>query len=136
MPQADVLLLSSSGADATGSVFHSPRAARRRFSARWGNHTQTVAAAGFAGIASSGHGVWAAESIAMVATRDSSVTGSSFRAAALRLQGTILGAMFAFFLLNLAVGGPATLGARRVPASTLCLTLPCWRLSGPELGRS
>lgn len=49
----------------------------------------------------------------MVVTRDSVVSGSSFRAAVLRMQGSVLGAMFAFFLLNIAVGGPATLTSVR-----------------------
>lgn len=45
----------------------------------------------------------------MVSTRDSTFTGSTFRAAVLRLQGTLMGSMFSFFLLVLALGGKETL---------------------------
>ena len=46
-----------------------------------------------------GDGAWAALTITMVGTRDGSAVGGSFNAALLRLQGTVVGAMFSFVLL-------------------------------------
>lgn len=48
----------------------------------------------------------------MVSTRDSTFTGSTFRAAVLRLQGTLMGSMFSFFLLILALGNREGLEVR------------------------
>ena len=64
-----------------------------------------AAAAGSIGWATSGSGQWAALTVAMVGTREGRAVGGSFNAALLRMQGTVIGAMFSFALAVVATGG-------------------------------
>lgn len=71
--------------------------------------------AGAIGWATSGSGLWAAVTVAMVGTREGRAVGGSFDAALLRMQGTVIGAMFSFALAIVVTGGndgnDVTLGA-------------------------
>ena len=64
-----------------------------------------AATAGSIGWATSGSGLWAAVTVAMVGTREGRAVGGSFNAALLRMQGTVIGAMFSFALVVLVTGG-------------------------------
>ena len=73
-----------------------------------------AAVAGSIGWATSGSGLWAAVTVAMVGTREGRAVGGSFDAALLRMQGTVIGAMFSFALAIVVTGGNdgvVTLGA-------------------------
>ena len=73
------------------------------------------AVAGGVGFAVSGNGSWAALTVAMVGTREGAAVGGSFNAALLRMQGTVLGAMFSFALVTLIRGDLASgAGAARL----------------------
>ena len=73
------------------------------------------AVAGGVGFAVSGNGSWAALTVAMVGTREGGAVGGSFNAALLRMQGTVLGAMFSFALVTLIRGDLASgAGAARL----------------------
>ena len=64
-----------------------------------------AAVAGLIGWATSGSGLWAAVTVAMVGTREGRAVGGSFNAALLRMQGTVIGAMFSFALVIVVTGG-------------------------------
>ena len=66
-----------------------------------------AAVAGLIGWATSGSGLWAAVTVAMVGTREGRAVGGSFNAALLRMQGTVIGAMFSFALVIVVTGGEA-----------------------------
>ena len=66
--------------------------------------------AGWIGWATSGSGMWAAVTVAMVGTREGRAVGGSFNAALLRMQGTVVGAMFSFALV-VAIRGDGVTGS-------------------------
>ena len=70
--------------------------------------SSACAAAGVLGWAVSGNGSWAALTVAMVGTREGEAVGGSFNAALLRMQGTVIGAMFSFALVVLLSGDLAS----------------------------
>lgn len=51
------------------------------------------------GKATSGNGLWAAVAVAVVGARESMYTGGSIRMASMRILGTVLGALFGYFVL-------------------------------------
>lgn len=70
--------------------------------------SSACAVAGVLGWAVSGNGSWAALTITMVGTREGEAVGGSFNAALLRMQGTVIGAMFSFALVVLLRGDLAS----------------------------
>jgi bacterioferritin-associated ferredoxin len=75
----------------------------------------SAAVAGALGWALTGNGSWATLTVSFVGTREGSAVGGSFNTAMLRMQGTVIGALFAFVVVVVLPGTLASgVGAGRL----------------------